>query len=132
MNNKPIHKFNGGRGATLCNSCRAIITEGLTEDMYCKNCGGNQPVYELIRHRDGLTKIGNKADWIEWDEDTSAGKKLHTEPAIGRSFVLDLGGPLTYTWMTTTVTEIISNEPGKIEFKTKNSNYTLNINNGKD
>ena len=35
---KPIHKFNGGTGATLCNNCRAIIAEGLTEQVYCKKC----------------------------------------------------------------------------------------------
>jgi len=39
MNNlKPIHKFNGGKGATLCYSCRVIITESLTEDAYCNKC----------------------------------------------------------------------------------------------
>lgn len=38
---KPIHKFNNGNGATLCNKCRAIITEGLTDDLICRNC---QPV----------------------------------------------------------------------------------------
>jgi hypothetical protein len=31
----PIHKYNGGRGATLCHTCRKIITVGLTEDLYC-------------------------------------------------------------------------------------------------
>ena len=37
---KPIHKFNGGRGATLCHTCKVIITEGLTEDLYCEKHGG--------------------------------------------------------------------------------------------
>ena len=35
---KPIHKFNGGRGATLCHKCSVIISEGLTEDLYCEKC----------------------------------------------------------------------------------------------
>jgi hypothetical protein len=35
---KPIHKFNNGRGATLCNQCSVIITTGLTDDLYCKEC----------------------------------------------------------------------------------------------
>ena len=35
---KPIHKYNGGLGATICNKCRAIITTGLTEDLLCDNC----------------------------------------------------------------------------------------------
>lgn len=35
---KPIHKFNGGLGATLCHNCRVIITTGLTDDLYCDRC----------------------------------------------------------------------------------------------
>lgn len=35
---KPIHKFNGGRGATLCHSCSVIISTGLTDDLYCEKC----------------------------------------------------------------------------------------------
>ena len=35
---KPIHKFNNGRGATLCNQCSVIISVGLTDDLYCKDC----------------------------------------------------------------------------------------------
>ena len=33
---EPIHKFNSGMGATLCNVCSRIITEGLTDDLYCE------------------------------------------------------------------------------------------------
>lgn len=36
--NKPIHKFNGGKGATLCHKCRVIIKEKLTDDLYCEKC----------------------------------------------------------------------------------------------
>jgi hypothetical protein len=35
---KPIHKFNNGRGATLCNQCSVIISVGLTDDLYCNKC----------------------------------------------------------------------------------------------
>ena len=35
---KPIHKFNNGTGATLCNGCRVIISEDITEDLYCDDC----------------------------------------------------------------------------------------------
>jgi hypothetical protein len=129
MSKKPIHKFNGGRGATLCKICRKIITEGLTEDLYCDDCGGVKPEYVLTR-QDGLVKAGKAATWISWNED-GTGNKLHDQPAIGRSFVLDLNGPFMYTWMTTHVTEIISESDTQIEFKTKNSTYTLNINHEK-
>jgi molecular chaperone GrpE (heat shock protein) len=35
---KPIHKFNNGNGATLCNQCSIIISVGLTDDLYCNKC----------------------------------------------------------------------------------------------
>jgi hypothetical protein len=36
---KPIHKFNNGKGATLCYCCSKIITIGLTEELFCcKQC----------------------------------------------------------------------------------------------
>ena len=38
---RTIHKLNGGDGATLCNACRTIITEGLTSDVLCKVCNDN-------------------------------------------------------------------------------------------
>ena len=33
---KPIVKFNGGRGALICNKCRTIIKENLTWDEFRK------------------------------------------------------------------------------------------------
>ena len=36
---KPINKFNNGRGAMLCNECRAIISTGpKTEELFCDKC----------------------------------------------------------------------------------------------
>jgi len=35
---KPIHKFNSGLGATLCNECYVIISEELTEELFCEKC----------------------------------------------------------------------------------------------
>jgi hypothetical protein len=125
----PIHKFNGGRGATLCNKCAKIITEGLTEDLLCNDCGphnqeNNSYKYELYRG-DGLIKKGNAINWIEWKDDGTF-LKAHLKPDIGRSFLLDFSA-LTYTWMTTTVVEIIEEREDYIEFKTKNSSYWLYI-----
>jgi hypothetical protein len=45
-NKKPIHKFNGGIGATLCNKCRGMISEGLTKELLCDKCKNN--VQKLI------------------------------------------------------------------------------------
>jgi hypothetical protein len=39
---EPIHKFNNGRGATLCHTCSVIITTGLTKDLYCEKCKPKQ------------------------------------------------------------------------------------------
>jgi len=36
---EPIHKFNNGRGAMLCNGCRTIISTGpKTEELFCDKC----------------------------------------------------------------------------------------------
>jgi hypothetical protein len=35
---KPIHKFNGGRGATLCNKCNATIAEAWVDELLCYQC----------------------------------------------------------------------------------------------
>ena len=40
---KPIHKFNNGRGAMLCNICRTIISTGpATKELYCEKCKPKQ------------------------------------------------------------------------------------------
>lgn len=35
---KPIHKFNNGNKATICNICRTIIYTDFTDDVLCKKC----------------------------------------------------------------------------------------------
>ena len=120
---KPIHKFNGGLGATLCHKCNKIITEGMTDDLYCEEHGGVNPYkYTLIRERDGLTIGANKIGWIEFDE-SGRGNKLHEEPAIDRSLILEPS--ISYKWMTTTITEIVEQSEGYVKFQTKNSIYEL-------
>jgi hypothetical protein len=120
---KPIHKFNGGRGATLCNECNKIITEGMTDDLYCEEHGGKYPFkYKLIRERDGLTIGSNKIAWIEFSVN-GTGKAMHEEPAIDRSLMLEPS--ISYKWMTTTVTEIVEQKEGYVKFKTLNSIYEL-------
>jgi hypothetical protein len=120
---KPIHKFNGGRGATLCNECNKIITEGMTDDLYCEEHGGRKMYkYTLIREHDGLTIPAYKIGFIEWSSD-GTGKRMYEDPAIDRSLVLDPG--VFYTWLTTTITEVVEERLGYVKFKTKNSIYEL-------
>lgn len=130
---EPKHKFNGGLGATLCNNCSRIITEGLTLDLYCSSCRQEmgyieepEPThkYKLVRH-DGLIKFGDKIVWIEWNTDGTF-CAMHDDIAEKRSLIVD-PYPMTYTWMTTTVDEILDQQEGYIKFKTKNSTYELFI-----
>lgn len=81
--------------------------------------------YKLIREGDGLTKVGNYADWLSWNEDNTF-KEKHDKPAIGRSLIID-GRSINYTWLTTDVTDILVEEDNYIKFKTKNSIYELYI-----
>lgn len=119
---KPIHKFNGGIGATLCNKCSKIISEGMTDDLFCDEHGGKIFKYTLIRERDGLTISANNIAWIEFNED-GRGKASHNEPAIDRSLILEPS--ISFKWMTTTLTKIVEEREGYIKFQTKNSIYEL-------
>ena len=81
-------------------------------------------MYTLIRKSDGLKKKGPQISWIEWNEDGTFNTK-HDAPAVGRSLILD-PQRMSYTWLTTTVTEILeSAESGYVHFNTKNSEYIL-------
>ena len=135
---EPIHKFNGGRGATLCHTCRVIITEGLTDYLYCEDC---DPLYfkakqeeeikedpdckYMLFRSDGLRKKANHIMWIEWNEDGTFNSN-HDEPAVGRSLILD-GQTVNYTWLTTSVKEILEQKENFVNFTTKNSQYKLYI-----
>lgn len=121
---KPIHKFNGGRGATLCHKCNRIISEGMTEDLYCEEHGGKPSYkYKLIRSSDNLTVTGKKVLWLEWNENGSY-KQHHDTPLVGASLVVDPRYG-TYTWLTSAMNSFIEDEEGVITFETKNSNYQL-------
>ena len=79
--------------------------------------------YKLVRERDGLTKYGQEIGWIEWN-DNGTFKEKHNEPAIGRSCILD-PHRMSFTWLTTSVTEIIEQREDYVKFNTRNSNYEL-------
>lgn len=83
--------------------------------------------YKLVRERDGLTNAGNKYKWIEWNEDGTF-QSSHDESGLGRSFIFDPHS-ISYTWMTTVVTEIIEQREDYIKFRTSNSVYELFIQN---
>jgi hypothetical protein len=82
--------------------------------------------YTLKRLNDGLTNVGSEIGWIEWS-DEGRGKEMHDEPAISRSLMLD-PHVFNYTWLTTSITEIVEQREGYIKFATENSIYELIIN----
>ena len=130
---KPIHKFNNGNGATLCHQCRTIINTGFTNELFCEKHRYNveniipneepKSKYTLRRLDDGLTKRGSRVQYIEWDENTSEGKESYDDIKIGRSLMLE--PRMQFTWLTTSITEIIEQREDYIKFKTQNSTYEL-------
>ena len=83
----------------------------------------NEFNWKLVRERDGLTKQSKGVKWIEWNEDGSF-KEQFEEGTIGRSLLMSPFNQ-SFTWQTTTVTEIIEQREDYIKFKTGNSTYEL-------
>ena len=83
--------------------------------------------YKLVRERDGLTINGNRILWIDWEKDGTF-HSSHNEPKLERSLIVD-PHHMSYTWLTTVLTEIIEQREDYIKFKTSNSIYELFIQN---
>jgi hypothetical protein len=79
--------------------------------------------YKLVRSGDELTHKSKEVKWITFDNNGRFNEEF-TDIKVGRSLLMS---PFTqyFTWMTTQVVEIISNEESGCIFKTKNSLYTL-------
>ena len=69
------------------------------------------------------TVVDNKIYFLPFNED-SIFKEKHDEPAIGRSLMLD-PHRFSFTWLTTSITEILENQDDYVKFRTRNSNYEL-------
>ena len=82
-------------------------------------------MYTLIRKKDNLKKSSDNVIWIEFDGDGRF-KEKYDNPDINRSLLMSPFNDF-FTWQTTTITEIISNEEKYIHFRTKNSEYELYI-----
>ena len=131
---KPIHKLNGGTGATLCNECSVIINTGMTEELFCekhkKYSAHNVTLkevpkakYTLKRLDDGLTKTAQNVTFVEWNKDDTF-HSSHDDVQVGRSIMLDPNN-FNYTWLTTAIVEIVKQEDKYIKFQTENSTYEL-------
>ena len=82
----------------------------------------------LVKTNGGI-HYGTQYKFVEWSgkELGSRAKQLHDEPQIGYSCIIDPQYTDEFTWLTTPITEIITNEKQIIKFKTENSEYTLYI-----
>ena len=79
--------------------------------------------WKLVRERDGLIHLAHDILWIEWDG-IGAVKQSFDKPSIDKSLVLD-PYRITYTWLTTPITEIMEEKENYVKFKTENSIYEL-------
>ena len=79
--------------------------------------------YTLRRLNDGLTKTGNRVDYVEYDEKTREYKSSHNDIKVGRSLMLE--PRMQFTWLTTAIIEIVEQREGYIKFQTQNSTYEL-------
>lgn len=79
--------------------------------------------YKLVRESDGLTKYGQEIGWVKWGKD-SRFSKLHKKPKVGLSCILD-PHRISFTWLTTSITEIVEEQEDYIKFNTQNSVYEL-------
>ena len=96
------------------NVLKIAIEQGVIENEYN---------WKLVREHDGLTKQSKEVMWIEFNEQGTF-KSKHDEPAVGRSLMMS---PFTFsfTWQTTSITEIMEEREDYIKFKTRNSTYEL-------
>lgn len=76
--------------------------------------------YVLTRIDDGKQIPCAVIKFIEWNEDGTF-KSVHDTPSVGRSIITDPGLYGNYRWLTSVITEVITDN----KFKTKNSTYTL-------
>lgn len=96
------------------NILKVAIEQGVIE---------NEFNWRLVRENNGLNNQSEKIKWIEWNNQSQV-KEMHDSHTIGRSLIMS---PLNkfFTWMTTSVTEILEEKEGYLKFKTKNSVYEL-------
>ena len=88
---RPIHKLNGGNGATLCVKCSVVICTGLKDILYCKNCMKmkqqtavdwlDNDITELDEQFD-IDLIGTKTYWIKRNEILEEANKMFEQQII--------------------------------------------------
>ena len=83
----------------------------------------------LIRDRDREGYSGCLVQALDFDNKTPGGKVVGDKPMVGCCLKVGTMTAGTFTdrdwWMTTPITEIISETEDEVKFKTRNSTYTL-------
>jgi hypothetical protein len=83
----------------------------------------SKPNWKLTREGDGLVKHSVDVRWLEFNDKDEC-ITYHDMPKIGYSLLMSPFNTL-YTWQTTEVAEIVSQDGATVKFKTKNSIYKL-------
>ena len=96
------------------NVLKIAIEQNVLEDKYN---------WKLVREADGLTNQSKAIKWLEWNEEGRV-EEEHNKPAVGRSLLMSPFNQF-FTWLTTSITEIVEEREDYIKFKTKNSTYEL-------
>ena len=92
--------------------------------MVCTVCSKMNGICTLLKvGDDSFYKTSKEIKWVEFEN--GFGKGLHNKPKVGYSLIMSPFNPASFTWMTTTITEIIEINDGYVNFKTKNSEYKL-------
>lgn len=83
---KPKHKFNGGRGATLCHNCNVIISEGCGDELLCENCNKDmtfenfKDLHELHYDEEGPLRKGQSLMYLLSSLQPEIYRKLTSTP----------------------------------------------------
>ena len=115
-----------------CTDCKKVtkhrpkLSALMGGSMVCGKCSKMNGFCTLIKVGDEhFEKHSRDIRWVEFED--GVGKGLHEKPMIGYSLMMSPFG-LSFTWMTTSLTEIIEESENYIHFKTENSEYKLYYN----
>lgn len=107
-----------------------ILCEKIGQDFIEQRCDCGIPLFNctLIKTEDdSFVKLSSKVGFIKYDEN-DRGKELLNKPELGTALLMSPFNE-TYTWLTTTIEEIIEekhiNGVNYLKFRTMNTLYEL-------
>ena len=112
-----------------CTDCKNLtkhtpkLSAIMDGSMVCTKCSKMNGFCTLVKVGDEFFEKQSKAiKWIEFEN--GRGKAMHDKPQIGYSLMMSPFNDF-FTWMTTSITEIIEVSEHSCNFKTENSEYKL-------